>query len=205
MSIDARLVAVSVLWAVVGCGSSPPPPPPLPPTVAEQQAATGQPAPELRVLRFPDDVEHRLIDPGEAQQRFVAPEQLVVQTDPRVRVDGGRLLIDTWVTNPQVADFVLIVFPVGGSFPYGGDSPLSLRFSRATLERVKYAGPTFPPEPPQPMEIVLPAQSRVWFSAQLDLANYEYAGQLQAELEWSFHFWQGESPSGTLTATLPEP
>lgn len=188
---------LTVLAWFGGCGSQPPPPPPLPPL---PPATDSHPAAAQQTLRFPDQIEH---GPLQHQKPFVVPDHVVVQTADAVRVEGTRLIIDTWVSNPEPTPTLIVVMPTGGSFPYGGDSPLSVRLSRSSLASVTYVGPTFPPEPPPLMEITLPARSQVLFTAEIDLSNYRYTGHPEVQLEWSFNYFSDSVPQGTLRATLP--
>ena len=38
----------------------------------------------------------------------------------------------------------------------------------------------------------------------LSLDDYDYSGSPTVELNWSFCFWSGDRPSGTISVTLPE-
>jgi hypothetical protein len=154
-------------------------------------------------LRFPDDVVHRQLDDETARRLFRPPIALGFEGATAVRVGGRRLVYDFWVTNPTPEDFPLVVWPYGGSFPYGGDNPLTLGFSREAQQVVNYSGEAFPPEPPLPMEIVIPANGRVHFSAEIDLSRYSYDGCPEVSLEWGFHLLEGESPSGAVLVELP--
>ena len=105
--------------------------------------------------------------------------------------------------NRSSQPFDLIVNPYGGSFPYGGDSPFRLSLSRAAQEVVRYSGELFPPEPPRPMLIKLPASSCVQFDAHIDLENYTYEGSPEVTLDWAFHYFEGQHPAGSVKLQLP--
>ena len=156
-----------------------------------------------KTLRFPKQVKGRLVDGKEARARFVAPKQLRVTVgQPRVR--GKQLTLSALVRNSSDKPFTLVVNPYGGTFPYGGDSPFGLGFSAASSEVVKYSGKLYPPEPPQPMVIELPAASCVQFDAQIDLGNYTYKGAPKVTLAWAFYYLKGDHPKGTVELRLPK-
>jgi len=156
-----------------------------------------------KTLRFPKQVKGRLVDGKEARSRFVAPKQLSV-TVGRPRVRRNQIELSALLRNSSAKPFTLVVNPYGGSFPHGGDSPFGLGFSAASSEVVKYSGKLYPPEPPQPMVIELPAACCVQFDARIDLGNYSYKGAPKVTLAWAFYYLEGDHPKGTVELRLPK-
>ena len=155
-----------------------------------------------KTLRFPQQVKGRLIDGKQARARFVAPGRLKV-TVGRARVRRNQVELSALVRNPSGRPFSLVVNPYGGSFPYGGDSPFALGLTAEASKVVKYSGKRYPPEPPRPMLIQIPATSCVQFDARIDLGNYTYRGAPRVKLSWAFYYFKGEHPKGTVEVRLP--
>ncbi|MBW2536603.1 MAG: hypothetical protein JRI55_34280, partial [Deltaproteobacteria bacterium] len=107
------------------------------------------------------------------------------------------------VQNRSNEAFPLVVNPYGGTFPYGGDSPFGLGFSAEAGKVVKYSGKLYPPEPPMPMFIEIPATCCVRFDAHIDLKNYSYKGSPRVTLSWAFYYFKGDHPKGTVEVQLP--
>ena len=155
-----------------------------------------------KTRHFPREITFKLIDNDQAKASFLPPKTLKV-TVGKVRISSGKILISALVSSSSRRPFSLVVNPYGGSFPYGGDNPFSLRLSAAAREVVKYSGELFPPEPPRPMLIQLPASSCTQFEAQIDLSNYTYRGAPRVTLEWNFYYFDGKHPQGTVEVQLP--
>lgn len=156
---------------------------------------------DARVLRFSTQVSKReLRGEGEAEQLFRDPKPLEVRPG-EVVATADRIRLAVLVTNTSTRIFPLVVYPYGGAFPYGGDNPLVLSF--ASQAAVKYSGERYPPEPPLPMLIEIPASSCVRFEAEIDLRNYTYKGSPQVVVEWRFHYFKGKYPEGQMQIRLP--
>lgn len=156
-----------------------------------------------RTLHFPKQVKGQHIDGKQARARFVAPKALKV-TVGKPQVRGKRIELSALVQNRSDKPFSLVVNPYGGSFPYGGDSPFGLGFSAEATKVVKYSGKLYPPEPPMPMLIELPAASCVQFDAHIDLKRYTYKGSPRVTLSWAFYYFDGDHPKGTVEVRLPK-
>ncbi len=96
--------------------------------------------------------------------------------------------------------FDLIVNPSGGEFPYGGTNPFSISFSS---DLVKHTESSYPPEPPLPMKMVIPANSRVIFTGNIPLSYYNWSGTPKVKVNWQFFYYEEPYPKGIFTITLP--
>lgn len=194
-------VLVQVAIACCGCQSNAGTPRAATPSV--QTMACGKiNGKAAKTLRFPGQVKGRLIDGKQARARFVAPKALGV-TVGRARVRGKRIELSALLRNTSERPFDLVVNPYGGSFPYGGDSPLGLGFSAEASKAVTYSGKRYPPAPPMPMLITIPAARCVQFDAHVDLSNYTYKGSPKVTLSWAFYYFRGVHPKGTVAVRLP--
>jgi len=155
-----------------------------------------------RTLSFPKEIKWRMVDGKEARDRFVAPKWLKV-TVGRARVRRNQIELSALLQNRSDKPFPLVVNPYGGSFPYGGDNPFALGFSRAASEVVKYSGKRYPPGPPRPMVIQIPATCCVQFDARIDLGKHTYRGSPKVTLDWAFYYFKGPHPNGTVEVQLP--
>jgi hypothetical protein len=109
--------------------------------------------------------------------------------------------VDLTVRNRTASPLAIVVSPVGGDFPYGGQSPFFLSFARGAP--VTYSGQLSPPEPPLPMQIVLPAGRPVVFRAEIELSRYTWTGAPEVELDWGFVVYGSDYPKGTIKVRLP--
>ncbi len=158
---------------------------------------------EAKTRHFPRQIKSNSLDYKQAKARFTPPKELKV-TVSQARISGSRIQISALLQNRSRRPFSLVVNPYGGSFPYGGDNPLILKFSRAANEVVKYSGRLYPPEPPRPMVIQLPASGCVQFEAHIDLSNYTYKGSPKVTLDWAFYYFEGKHPKGSVEIQLPQ-
>jgi hypothetical protein len=122
---------------------------------------------------------------------------------PTAQIIDNVIIARMSVANPTDEVVSIVVNPFGGTFPYGGDSPFTLGFSRSGP--VTYAGELFPPAPPVPIHIDFPPQTEVTFEATIQLARWSWSGNPTVPLEWAFHFAAGPTPSGTLSVQLTVP
>ncbi len=166
--------------------------------VAVGACATTPEGSPMKSLQFGRDVKGQTVGDPQTLDGGLGPGALRVGV-PTVRVAWGKLEALLVVENPSAAPVTVVVLPVGGAFPYGGDSPFFARFTHG----VRYTGQLFPPEPPLPMRITFPARSQVSFPATVDLAPWAWKGAVDATLEWGFVFFGSPSPHGTLTVHLP--
>lgn len=124
-----------------------------------------------------------------------------------VDVAAQRITAALKVTNSGEVPVELPVFPCGGEpFPYGGSSPFLVRIDfsdQATQDAIRYTGILYPPAPPPPMKMTLPAISRTRFVASIDLGAYTYLGEPQIKLRWSFCIYNGPSKTGNFFIKLP--
>jgi len=153
-------------------------------------------APEVPVLTFGQEV--RGVSAEGVQG---ADPAVLLVSAPKVRLEKKAILAELIVENPSEAPLTVVTHPYGGSFPYGGDHPFTLRIASAN---VKYAGKLYPPEPPLPMAITFPAKARVAFTTRIDLASWDWTGEPEVELAWGFYFARGKAPGGTLKLKLPK-
>lgn len=126
--------------------------------------------------------------------------QTLTIADATVRIEHGVVIGELLVRNPEHRDVTVTVMPFGGKFPYGGDSPLVLRFAD---DAVRYEGPLYPPEPPAPLRIELPANSVVVFAATIPLDGWRWSGSPEVQLTWEFHGLHEVLRQGTAMLRLP--
>jgi hypothetical protein len=120
---------------------------------------------------------------------------------PTARVIDDVIIARMSVTNPTNQVVSIVVNPYGGAFPYGGDTPFTLRFGSSAP--VTYAGKLYPPAPPVPIHIDFPPQTEVTFEATIKLSPWAWSGNPTVPLDWGFHFASGKTPSGNLSVQLP--
>ncbi len=121
-----------------------------------------------------------------------AAENALLVVAPTARIIEDVIVARMSVTNPTAEVVSVQVNPFGGTFPYGGQSPFTLGFTREGP--VTYVGALFPPGPPWPMHIDFPAQTEVAFVAKISLAQWAWSGNPTVSLEWGFHFVSEHSP-----------
>lgn len=185
---------VMVLAAVTCCGWSS--------SVAATPRCTISGA-DSKVHQFPGALVKSSLTGAEAKKRFVPPRHIQV-TVGKARVVGSTIVLSALLKNRSPKAFSLVVNPYGGKFPYGGDNPFRTALSPAARALVKYSGELFPPGPPSPMLIQVPASSCVRFNAKLDLSRYTYSGSPKVTLEWGFHYYKGKHPKGSVQVQLPK-
>jgi len=150
-----------------------------------------------------------------------ADSGLSFEVSPDVIEENQRFVIKGYLINPLSEPKEIVVFPVG---------KMGFRVNFASTDLMTYVGPLFPPSAPSPpVKIVVPAETRVKFTALiiketekplddpgmpqpspmsspdiLSLEDYDYSGSPTVELNWSFCYWSGDRPSGILSVTLPK-
>ena len=158
---------------------------------------------DSKVLQFPGALVKSSLSGAEAKKRFVPPRHIQV-TVGKVKVVGTRIVLSALLKNRSRKAFSLVVYPYGGKFPYGGDNPFRMGFTPAAHEVVKYSGKLYPPGPPSPMLIQIPASSCVKFDTKIELSRYSYSGSPKVTLEWGFHYYKGKHPKGSVQVQLPK-
>lgn len=149
---------------------------------------------------FPAEVQFRNIGTNEeAATLFTLPARLRVSVKQPV-VRDNAVIAEAELVN-EGSEFVLVVNPYGGAFPYGGTNPFSISF--ASSDVVKYSGQLYPPCPPMPLAITVPARSSTVFSARIDLDNYTWEGRPEVDLAWAFYYLKAPYPEGMLKIVLP--
>lgn len=139
-------------------------------------------------------------------EKYQEPLQLEVKVLEAFRSSHDKILFDALLVNNSSREFLLLVSPVGAApAPFGGPSPFYISISSGALnEKIKYVGKLYPPAPPTPMEIKIPGNATVKFTAAIDLKDYEYKGSPELTLDWSFVYYKGGHPKGTLKVKLPK-
>lgn len=122
-------------------------------------------------------------------------------------VTPKRIAATLTLTHTGKQSFKLIVSPCGGApFPYGGSSPFLLQVDysdKITQDAIRYAGLLYPPAPPPPAMLEIPARSRTHFTANIDLTSYTYQGTPEIKLRWFFCIYGSPAVQGTFSAKLP--
>jgi hypothetical protein len=163
----------------------------------------------MRQATFGTDIRGRVVAPDPSTWPLSAADAALAATQnatlgvapPTAQVIDDVIIARMSVTNPTNRVVSIVVNPLGGTFPYGGDSPFLLRFGSSAP--VTYTGRLFPPAPPVPMRIDLPPETRVTFDATIALASWTWSGNPTVPLDWGFHFAAGTAPGGAVSVTLP--
>ncbi len=166
-------------------------------------AASGQALEgDMKRCRFPADVGFQSISSNnEAEGLFTPPKHLRVSVKQPVVRDSAIIITEAELLN-EGDEFVLVVNPYGGAFPYGGTNPFRIFF--ASPDVPKYSGRLYPPSPPLPLAITVPARSSIVFEATIDLDNYTWEGTPEVVLYWAFYYLKAPYPEGELKIQLPK-
>lgn len=157
----------------------------------------------MKTLIFPKQVKFHTINDKEAEKKYVRPKNLKFMVRDNPIIKGKKLIITSELIN-EGDNFNLIVHPRGGEFPYGGTNPFLVRVSSSSEDMITYIGPTFPPEPPLPMEIFVPAKSHIIFKGQIALDYYQWKGSPKILVDWYFCYYKEPFLEGTIEVNLPE-
>jgi len=156
----------------------------------------------LDILKFPEQVKHENVTDDVAKNNYVAPENF------KFIILRNEIINNNLVAQLELAntgdDFLLIVNPYGGEFPYGGTSPFSVDISPSNGNTIKYVGQLYPPAPPMSMQIDVEANSKLIFLAKIPLDKYVWQGTPEILLNWTFYYYQEPYPKGTIKLVLPE-
>lgn len=127
-------------------------------------------------------------------QAFRAPESLrFVVGSPRVTARAIEL--EGTLHNDEGADVEVICFPAYLHLQPLGD---------AMVAKPPPSGlPRPPPVPPPPVRFVLGPRASHAFAARLALDDYAFTPGSEAEIEWSFTYWNPPLPRGRFRVTLP--
>ncbi len=157
----------------------------------------------MKSLLFPNQVEFKVINHKEAEKIFLVPHNVnfVVHRNPIFK--NNKLIVKSSLEN-HGDKFILVVNPYGGEFPCGGTTPFRISFSQSGESMIKYVGPRFSPEPPSPMEIVVPAKSKIIFIADMPLDLYEWEGAPEVLIDWAFYYFKEPYLKGTFRVILPK-
>jgi hypothetical protein len=155
---------------------------------------------KMRVATFGTDIRGVEVDDASAIGSCQQASRLWVAA-PTAQIVGDAIISRMSVTNPTDEVVPIVVNPYGGTFPHGGDSPFTLRFSASAP--VTYAGEFFPEEAPLPMHIDCPSHTQITFEATIDLNRWTWSGDPAVSLDWGFHFAAGTAPGGSFALRLP--
>ena len=162
----------------------------------------------MRQATFGTDIRGRAVAlnpttgfPDEARIANGAQNTTLLVVAPTAQIIDDVIIARMSVTNPTDEVVSIVVNPFGGTFPYGGDSPFTLRFSSSAP--VTYAGKLFPPAPPLPVHVDFPPNTEVTFEAIIALKPWVWSGNPTVTLDWGFHFASGTTPGGNLSLQLP--
>jgi len=165
----------------------------------------------VKTIEFPYEVSFKLIHGNEketseliAKKKFNSPAQLDIDVPKNPKFSYNKLILEACLSNNSKDDFLLIVMPTGGAAPYGGNNPFHVSFTEESYNSIKYVGEEYPPEPPLPMEILIPGLTTIKFTGEIDLRKYEYRGEPTIEINWLFHYYLEPFPKGSISITLPK-
>ena len=154
----------------------------------------------MEMYVFPEEVQVQFVSDAEAKSEYRVPENLSFKVNETPTFSGTKSMIRLELTN-HGPGFNLIVNPVGGDFPNGGTNPFHIHFASTA---VTYIGPSYPPEPPLPMRIVIPAHSKIVFWGEIPLDEYSWRRAPFVAIKWAFCFLKEPYPEGSITVQLPE-
>jgi hypothetical protein len=156
----------------------------------------------MKTVIFPDHVACHPISDEAAESKYSVPDNLGFTVHQSPIVKKAHLIVEAELENAG-KEFALIVNPYGGEYPYGGTNPFRVSFSQSNQDVIEYVGPQSPPEPPLPMEIVVPADSRMSFVSEISLKLFRWHGTPEVLLDWAFYYYGEPYPKGTLGIVLP--
>ena len=152
-------------------------------------------------LRHTDSrIARRLVMASDQTERSGAPAPLTFTALDRLTVEGQTLRFQAALTNPLPRPAAVFLFAADLR------NPLTLRIVTpgVSLRRDPAEPPMPAPAPPPVMRWEIPANSRVLFDAELDLARYDYHGAPEVEVEWHFGLTGHPEPrNGRLRVILP--
>ncbi len=156
---------------------------------------------DMKKYLFPADIKFQTIRSDEdADRLFTPPSRLHVSVKQPV-IRDNVIIAEAELVN-EGDQFVLVVNPYGGAFPYGGTSPFRISFGSPDV--LKYSGQLYPPSPPMPLAITVPARSSAVFQAEINLDDYSWEGTPDAVIDWAFYYLKAPYPKGKLKIVLPK-
>lgn len=152
---------------------------------------------EMNIRKFFDKDLGRQVSYEEAN-KFQRPEDLKFEVDDSVKMESSKLFMQGHLINSTPKNIAIIVFPVGAVNPFY----LKFLANNKIIEKTP-EGPPLPQQvPPPPREIIIPALTKMEFSSEINLENFNYKGTPTVKVEWSFHYWQ-DALKGVLAVVLP--
>lgn len=136
--------------------------------------------------------------PYEEANKFHRPQDLKFEIIDSVKSESLKLVLWGRLINATNKNITIIVFPVGR------DNPFYFTFLPDKKIMAKAAqGPPLPQQvPPPPTEVIIPALTKMEFSYEINLDNYNYEGAAKVKVEWTFHYWN-DPLKGVLKVVLP--
>jgi len=152
---------------------------------------------EKNMLPFSDKDLGRHVPYDEAN-KFQRPQDLKFEVNDPVKKESSKLLLQGHLINLTQNDITIIVFPVGGV------NPFYFTFLPDTkIVEKQFEGPPQPQQvPPPPRELIIPALTKMEFSSEINLENFNYEGAPTVKVEWTFHYWQ-DPLKGVISVVLP--
>jgi hypothetical protein len=156
---------------------------------------------KLNTIRFSALKRRDVID-YKAVQNFQPPKELEIRVGS-AHIDGNRVMVDGELINPDPNEKEVIAYSMNSM---GG--PLDVELIPNSDIKPRQESDTYGGRPPlvapqAPWSIEIPGWSRVQFTALFDLTKYSYAGSPVGTFAWTFHYWKGQKPTGTLSIKLP--
>lgn len=115
---------------------------------------------------------------------------LKLDVEDQLLVEGKKIKLKATLINSATINLVILAMPYGGEAPYGGTSPFRVSLAKEDEKKITYIGKTYPPKPPAPMKIVIPAKSNVIFMAEFSLEDYLYPKDVDLCFDWAFHYYE---------------
>lgn len=167
---------------------------------------------DLTEYRFPEKIGWKHLSRGSDQHALKSSDSVhdllkgLEFNITTLDVTKKRISTTLIVTHKGEEPLELIVLPCGGEpFPYGGSSPFLVQIDNsdeATRSAIRYIGILYPPAPPPPVKLTIPAKSRTHFVSHLDLTSYEYQGSPEIKLNWYFCVYNGATIKGSFSVML---
>ncbi len=136
--------------------------------------------------------------PYEEAEKFQRSQDLKFEENDSIQVESSKLVLQGHLINPTHKNITIIVFPVGNVNPFY----FTFLPDKKITEKI-YEGPHPPQQVPPPhREIIIPALTKMEFSSEINLNNFNYEGAPTVKIEWLFHYWH-DPLKGVLEVVLP--
>jgi len=136
----------------------------------------------------------------EEANNFQRPQDLKFEINDSVKVESSKLLMQGHLINSTHKNITIIVFPVGDVNPFY----FKFLTHNKIIEKV-FEGPQPPQQvPPPPRKVIIPPLTKMEFSYEINLENFNYEGTPTVKVEWLFHYWH-DPIKGVLSVVLPPP